>query len=190
MTATRHYLFFAIRPDAGAAQQIGRLAAEFGARHGLTGRPVAARRLHISLNFVGKLGKPDPQVIGRAIAAVAGLNLPPFVVALDRVGTWGRGDGGRPLVMWADDGVIGVRQLHAAIHEALAPTGLVPRIEPNIEPHLTLLRDRAEAPLEFIAPVKWTVEEFVLLDSLRGEGRHEVLGRWRLFDNPPPMGAC
>jgi 2'-5' RNA ligase len=71
--------------------------------------------------------------------------------------------------------------LHEKIHAPLAATGLAPRIEPNIEPHLTLLRDEAQAPLSFVDPVKWTVGEFVLLDSVRGEGRHEVLGRWPLI---------
>jgi 2'-5' RNA ligase len=181
MDPLRHYLFFAIRPDAETAEGICRLAAEVRRRHGLTGRPVAAERLHISLNFVADVAKPDRQVIDRALAAAAEVAMQPFVVALDRVGSWGRGAGKKPLVLWADDGVVGARMLHEKIHAPLAATGLAPRIEPNIEPHLTLLRDEAQAPLAFVDPVKWTVGEFVLLDSVRGEGRHEVLGRWPLI---------
>lgn len=180
MPGSLHYIFFAIRPDAEAAERICRLAAEFRRRHSLTGRPVAPEHLHISLNFVAKLAEPDRQVIDRAKAAVAGVAMPPFVVALDRVETWGRGDGPKAVVLRADDGVIGANLLHDKIHAALARAGSADRAEPPIAPHLTLLRDKAEAPMEFIDPVKWRVEEFVLLDSVRGEGRHELLGRWPL----------
>jgi 2'-5' RNA ligase len=180
MTRPRHYLFFAIRPDTETAESICRLAAEFRRRHGLTGQPVAPDRLHISLNFIANLARPDRQVIDRAVAAAAIVVMPAFVIALDRAGSWGRGAGAKAFVMSGDDGLIGARLLHTKIHESLAPTGLVPRREPNVEPHMTLLRDRGEAPPEFVDPMSWRVEEFVLLDSVRGEGRHEVLGRWHL----------
>ncbi|MDB5423023.1 MAG: 2-5 ligase, partial [Phenylobacterium sp.] len=120
-------------------------------------------------------------IADRAIAAAGAVRMPPFTVALDRVGSWGRGVGQRAIVMWADDGVIGVRLLHAAIHEALAAAGSVRGPEPGLEPHLTLWRDKAEAPLEFVEPISWRIEAFVLLDSVWGEGRHEVLGRWPLL---------
>ena len=180
MQRGRHYLFFAIRPDAATAERICRFAAEFRRRHQLAGRPVAAERLHISLNFVADLAKPDQQVIDRARAAAAGVVMPSFVVALDRVGTWGRGAGPKPVVLSADDGVIGANLLHGKIHPALARAGLAPRTEPVIEPHLTLLRDTAHVPVAFIDPLTWRVEAFVLLDSVRGEGRHEMLGCWPL----------
>lgn len=176
----RHYIFFAIRPAPEAAERICRLAAEIRKRYGLMGRPVRPEHLHISLNFVAQLAEPDRQVIDRAKAAAAEVAMPPFVVALDRVGSWGRGDGPKSMVLRADDGVIGANLLHEKIHAALARAGSVGGAEPHIAPHLTLLRDKAEAPMEFVDPVKWTVEEFVLLDSVRGEGRHELLGRWPL----------
>jgi 2'-5' RNA ligase len=180
MAAPRHYIFFAIRPTPEAAERISRLAAEFRKRYSLTGQPVAPEHLHISLNFVGQFAEPDRQVIDRAKAAVAEVAMPPFVVALDRVGSWGRGDGPKPMVLRGDDGVIGANLLHEQIHAALARAGSVGKAEPQIAPHLTLLRDKAEAPMQFIDPVTWAVEEFVLLDSVRGQGRHALLGRWRL----------
>jgi len=180
MQRGRHYLFFAIRPDAATAERICRLAADFRRRHQLAGRPVAAERLHISLNFVADLCRPDPQVIDRAVAAAAEVVMPSFVVALDQLGTWGRGAGPKPVVLGADDGVIGANLLHGKIHPALARAGLAPRIEPVIEPHLTLLRDTAHVPMAYVEPLIWRVEAFVLLDSVRGEGRHEVLGCWPL----------
>jgi 2'-5' RNA ligase len=79
-----------------------------------------------------------------------------------------------------DDGIAGVYALHDEIHRALAEAGLVRPRAHDFEPHLTLLRDRIAAPEEFIEPVSWRVQEFVLLDSVHGEGRHELLGRWTL----------
>jgi 2'-5' RNA ligase len=79
-----------------------------------------------------------------------------------------------------DDGIAGVYALHDELHRALAEAGLVRPRARDFEPHLTLLRDRIAAPEEFIEPVRWRVQEFVLLDSVHGEGRHELLGRWAL----------
>ncbi len=35
---------------------------------------------------------------------------------------------------------------------------------------------------ERVAPVSWTADEIVLIDSHVGRTRHEVLGRWRLVE--------
>jgi 2'-5' RNA ligase len=185
MQQGRHYIFFAIRPDPATAEQICRLAAELRRSHGLTGLPVAAERLHISLNFVDNLATLDAGLIDRARAAAARVVMPPFVVALDRVGSWGRG-AFKPVVLAAEDGVIGADLLHGKIHSALVSAGLGPRAEPVIAPHMTLLRDAAQLPMAFIDPLSWRVETFVLLDSVRGEGRHEVLGCWPLASLPNP----
>ncbi len=71
--------------------------------------------------------------------------------------------------------------LYSAIHQALADALIVGRREPIIKPHVTMLRDRRATPTEFITPVRWWVREFVLIDSLYGESRHEILGRWPLI---------
>jgi 2'-5' RNA ligase len=83
-------------------------------------------------------------------------------------------------VLVGDDGVIGVINLYAAIHAALVQSGLAHGPERAITPHLTLLRDRMETPEETVDPVRWTVRDFALLRSQAGEGRHHILGRWKL----------
>jgi 2'-5' RNA ligase len=45
---------------------------------------------------------------------------------------------------------------------------------------VSLLWDKVEVPPEAFEPIGWTAREFVLLDSVLGEGRHEMLGRWPL----------
>ncbi|MFL5295908.1 MAG: 2'-5' RNA ligase family protein [Phenylobacterium sp.] len=174
-----HRLFFALQPDTPTAERMGRIAEQARRRHGPGGRPTAAPRLHLSLNFVGSFRGPPPRaVIDKARAVASEVAHPPFVIALDRVESW-KGDP-HPLVLVGGDGVIGVEALHGAIHRTMAAAGMAPRREPQFWAHVTLLRDRREAPAEPIEPVSWTVREFVLIDSVFGEGRHELLGRWRL----------
>ncbi len=176
-----HNLFFALRPDQKAAGHIAFQCDRQRLRHGLSGRPVGRDCLHISLNPLG-VGHERPwPLIARASKAVSTIPTRPFVVALDRVVSFQNAVGRRPLVLTGEDGVIGVCALYSAIHQALADALVVRRPEPSVIPHVTMLRDRRATPEEFVTPVRWWVREFVLIDSLYGESRHEVLGRWPLI---------
>lgn len=175
---TRHKLFFALYPDAAAAEQAVRIAARIRRRDGLRGQPTPEQRLHISLNGLGAHCARHDQVIAWASEAVSRVRAPPFRLALNQVVSWKGAP--RPLVLLGDEGVIGVYALHAAIHRALAEAGLAGPREPSFTPHLTLLRDHLETAVEFVPPVVWTVRDFHLVDSLHGEGRHLYAGTWRL----------
>jgi len=184
-TEARHKVFFALRPPRDVAERVVRFAQRLREAHGLTGRPTPADRLHISLNGLGRFASVPDGLPAAASQAMAGVEWPAFTIALDRCGSWGRA-GARPLVLCADDGVIGVRGLHAALHARLVEAGLVrPRVG-AFEPHLTLLRDPAAVALAPVLPFAWQVDEVVLLDSRHGEGRHDVLGRWTLARREPP----
>lgn len=172
----RHNLFLALRPDAETAASIGRLRHE----HGFSGRAIREDCLHISLASLGKHDDLPHELIERAKSALSTVAMRPFVVALNRVVGWKRAAGARPLVLVGDDGVIGVDLLIAQIHKALAEAGLKPRRFRETVPHLTLAYDAFAMTDEIVAPVRWTVREFVLVDSLVGEGRHVVLHRWPL----------
>jgi 2'-5' RNA ligase len=178
--SARHKIFFAVRPTEAAADGIHCLAQGERLRHGMTGWPTPRERLHTSLNGLGGHREPPQRLIAKAVAACGTISAPPFVISFNRLGSWGRGGGQRALVLRGDEGVAGAFALHEAIHRVLAEARLVHPRERDFEPHLTLLRDRIEAPQAFIEPVSWRVREFVLLDSIHGEGRHEVLGRWAL----------
>ncbi len=174
-----HRVFFALQPDAQATERIAAVTADARRRHGLIGKPTPATRLHLSLNVVGGFRGPPPRAaIDKAASAVAGVSARPFVIALNRVESW-QGDP-HPLVLTGEEGLIGASALHATLHKALRAVEMAPRREPELSAHIALLWDRREAPAEFVEPVTWTVREFVLIDSVLGEGRHEVLGRWPL----------
>jgi 2'-5' RNA ligase len=133
--------------------------------------------LHLSLNFVGDFrGPPTRAVMEKAKALADKVSERAFVVTLNHVQGWKS----EALVLLGDEGVIGAELLHAAIHKALVIGSMAPRREPQMWPHVSLLRDKAQVPKTFVDPITWTAREFVLLDSVVGEGRHEVLGRWPL----------
>ncbi len=156
-----------------------RLGLDLRRRHGLKGVLMPPARLHLSLNFVGTFrGPPTRAVMEKAKSLADRVALAPFTVTLNHVESW-KGDP-HPLVLLGDDGLTGVEFLHTAIHKALAAGTMAPRREPQVWPHVSLLWDKAAAPKEFIEPISWVATEFVLLDSVSGEGRHEVLGRWPL----------
>lgn len=175
--AVRHRIFFALRPDPAATQDAHRLA---HTRRGLGGWLMPPDRLHVSLNHVASAAEVPRDCVARALEAASAVAARPFLVAFNRLATWGGKPGDRAVVLWGDDGVTGAFGLHAALHEALAAAGVVRPLAAPFEPHLTLLRKERDRPPEFIAPVRWWVREFLLIDSLHGEGRHDVLGRWSL----------
>lgn len=175
-----HNLFFALRPNQETAALIADLIEALRWRDGFTGPEVTPERLHITLNPLGGHPRLPQGVIARACEAVSRVRMRPFVVALNRVVSFENAGRRRPLVLLGEDGVIGVHALYSAIHSAVADAGLARRSEPGLTPHLTLLRDSRAIAEEYIAPIRWQVREFVLIDSRYGESRHEILGRWRL----------
>ena len=60
--------------------------------------------------------------------------------------------------------------------------GVTERPGYRFSPHLTLGYRIGEPFSERVAPVSWTADEIVLIDSHVGRTRHEVLGRWRLVE--------
>src|SRR5690242_4609934 len=98
MSSGKHVLYFALQPPPEAAAQALALAEEARRAHGLPGKPVAAARLHVSLNNVGEFKRPPDSVMAKALAAVAHVSQRPFVVEFNRLAPWGRGGGQRKIV--------------------------------------------------------------------------------------------
>ena len=177
MVRGKHVVYLAIQPPPeAAAQALARLDAS-SQRRRLSARPVAPERLHVSLFHVGDFKRPPTPVFDKVIAALSVVDTRPFVVEFNRLGTWPAGDPPRPVVLWGDEGVIGVTGLYSAIFRAMRRIDMAPRREPEMTPHMTLVYDKAEVPETFIEPVSWMVEEFVLIHAVHGEGRFEVVGR-------------
>jgi 2'-5' RNA ligase len=168
-------LFFAAVPDLDAAAEIYRVAGILKEAHRFTRRLVPRECLHVSLLF---LGHGSEQLLRDAREAVAGVKMTPFEVSFDRTASFRGKPGNYPFVLVGGDALDRLISLGHALDAAVAEKGMARRVRRDFTPHVTLLYgDRAveEYP---VAPIRWTVNEFVLIHSLQG---HRHVARWR-FD--------
>lgn len=174
-------LFFAVFPDAGVAANAARLASRLRDEHRLTGRPLAAGRLHVSLLHLGDYAGLPPSVVDTALAAAATVAMPPFEVGFDCAMSFAGTPGNRPLVLCAGDGVGALMVFQQALAAAMAKVGLGGRAKSSYVPHMTLLYDGRGVSPQLVETISWTVNEFVLVHSLLGRTQYFPLGRWPLW---------
>ena len=167
-------LFFAVWPDAAAAQALAALSRQVAELSG--GRPPPPEKLHLTLAFVGQVeaGRLD------ALAGCARLRAGRLRLDFDRVGSFRRAR-----VAWAGCSLPAPELLD--LQQQLAGrllAGGFPLEEREFTPHVTLAR-RIERPVPpaRIEPVTWNADAFTLVRSETGTGRYTVLERW-------PLGAA
>lgn len=173
-------LFFALMPDAAAIAQAAGVADTLASAHGLSGRRLAPGHLHVTLDHVGDFVGLPADVVGRAKAAGAGLRHAPVALRFDRAGSFVRRQRTLPLVLRGSGQVIPVIAFQHALGVAMARQGFRHLPSAHYTPHMTLLYDPRYVEAKAVTPVEWTAREFVLIRSLIGKSRHEVLGRWAL----------
>jgi len=169
-------LFFALQPEPAAAGRAVELAESLRATHELKARATGAQRLHVTLHH---LGSPTEEAVARALRAAAELDSPAFEVSFERVASFESRARKRPLVLLSRHAMRPLRAFRSTLGASLRLHGLAAD-QGVFTPHLTLLRDAQAVPEQSIAPLAWTVRDFVLIQSLIGQGRHVVLGRWPL----------
>jgi 2'-5' RNA ligase len=172
------FLFFALLLGAADASQIVRLRERLCEDSGLSGHRVAANLLHISLHGIGAYDGLPRAVVQRAKEAGAALLTKPFDIVLDRAMSFGPKRQVRPLVLRTGDEVALVT-FHRLLGGTLKNAGFR-RIASRFTPHMTLLygdRTVVERPIDAI---QWTVRDFVLVRSLRGQSKYIHLARWPL----------
>lgn len=170
-------LFFALFPDEAAAAQLARTADQLCIRHRLSGRPIAPERFHVSLLGFGEHAGLPVDLVSGAVEAAQAIALRPFEVTFDRaVSFLGRP---HPLVLRSHDSAAPWIALQRAIGGEVQKRGLG-RAKAQYMPHVTLLYDRHAVDEHAVEPVRWTVREFVLVHSLRGQSKYIPLGHWPL----------
>ena len=165
-------LFFALWPDAAAAEKLAALSQELAALTG--GRPVAAAKIHLTLAFLGDL---EDSALDPARRAVEGLSHPPLEVVLDQVGSF---KGAR--VAWAGcrEPSRGLVDLQSDLETRLRTAGFALDERPYT-PHVTLARKATRAIGRRAAgPIHWQAKEFALVRSERGKGSYTTLASWKL----------
>jgi 2'-5' RNA ligase len=172
-------LFFALLLEAESASRIVKLRERLCEEFGLSGRRIAADRLHISLHGIGAYdGLPRAAVQRAKEAGGAAVLAKPFDIVLDRAMSFGPKREVLPFVLRTGDEAALVT-FHWLLGGAMKNAGFR-RIASRFTPHMTLLYgDRAVAERSVDA-IQWTVRDFVLIQSLRGRGQHIRLARWSL----------
>lgn len=172
-------VYFVIYPEPAAAEAARRLAWRLRDKRGLRGAPIAASRLHVSLEALCDGRAATPALLDSACRAAGQVTASPFRLRFDEAASYG-GPGNRPLVLAEGEGTIGVSRLRERLVQAMRAAGLPAKAARAFSPHMTLLYDETAIAPEPVEPVEWTVREFHLVRSLFGTGRRIRLGRWKL----------
>lgn len=175
-------LFFAVFPDAPAAERIAAEAVRLRVRHRLRGKPLAADRFHITLLHIGDYHGLPKGIVVDAIAGAEKVSAPPVEVAFDQVGSFATRNGNLPLVLRASeaDALLAFQRI---LCTEMIKAGVRYKGGAQFTPHVTLLYDAASVPIEPIDPIRWTAADFVLVHSLLGQTRHIPLARWSLSED-------
>jgi 2'-5' RNA ligase len=173
--STHHRLFFAIRPPEATRPYFLEEQVSFGPGHAV--RP---EHLHLTTAILDD-HLAFPQGIAERLQAVGdAIVADQFPIVLDQVAA-----SEHSVVMIPSEPLHSFRAFQQGLAKAMARAGLGPRRGWRFSPHVTLLY-RPGAPLrQWTDALSWTVTEFVLIDSLLGLTRHEVLARWPLLAPRP-----
>jgi 2'-5' RNA ligase len=148
--------------------------------HGLSAHPCDEARIHLSLNGVVSPRGPRKGDIEAALRAAERVKAAPFPVVFDLLCTFRVRRDKRPTVLCCTSGMEGLVALRDLLRESLTREGLW-RGPARFEPHLTLVWDWKSVPRSRLdEPIGWIVEDFVLLQTMFGEGRQVERGRWPL----------
>jgi len=178
-------LFFMLRPDEAANASVDRALPHWREEFGLRGKPVAAGRRHVSLAGVGRKDHLPAGFIELVRGLAARVEAAPFEVVFDRIANFTGGS----IVLFAGHGNPGVDGFSRAFSRAMEETPLAGTR--RFVPHMTVLHDHsAGLPAQPIEPISWMARQFLLIESVQGEGRHIEWGRWDLRADgrsaPPP----
>lgn len=176
----RHVLFFALRLDPGTRALVVRQWTDLCAGLGLRADPVPAHWLHLSLLGVfGDDAPPPGRILDLLRAAAAKVPSVPFEIELDRVQSFSRKEGSKPLVLTETRRTEALTVLHDRLRSAVKEAGFDPP-DGFGTPHVTMAYGRALPEAMPIRPIPMVVSEFCLIHSQQGRSWQEVLGRWPL----------
>jgi 2'-5' RNA ligase len=173
-------LLFVVTPDAGSASSATQRRQELRAKHGLRGKAIATERLHVTVHHVGDFAGLPEGIVGKTCAVASAVSMWPFTVEFNGALSFRGRPGNLPFVLQGDDGVAGLLVLQQRLGRMMENAGLG-RANPHYFPHMTLLYgDRFVADEPVKPPIRWAVHEFVLVHSLLGRSRYNVLARFPL----------
>lgn len=175
------FVFFALLLGDENASEIVRLRERLLLQHGLTGQLISPELLHVSLHSVGEFHGLSRAAVRSAKEAAAAVSISPFEIVFDRAMSFASKDGKRAFVLRAGADVA-LMTFHRTLGIEMKKAGIGRRVTSRFTPHMTLLYGDRMMAERSIDAVRWTVRDFVLVQSLRGRGRSEYihLARWQL----------
>jgi RNA 2',3'-cyclic 3'-phosphodiesterase len=178
-------LFFALLPPEEISPAIETLAGTLQHAHRLRGRRITKDRLHNTVAPVWDLRCTLEENIQRATWIGTRINYPPFQVRFEWTGSFRVGGERYPLVMRGEDGLKPLIGFQREVRSQMARAGFV--VAQHYTPHITLLWANRCVDEYPIAPIGWTVRDFVLVMSLAGQSRHIPVARWQLHETRTAM---
>ena len=174
----KHRYFFALLPDEVTARRIHAFAeGQFGEK-GL----MRTDRLHVTLAITEDFDAPHPALADALCRAGEKVSAEPFEIRLDQLS-----GGRRTVALRPAHSIASLRSLQAQVSRAMTGEGVPMRPEWQFNPHVTLVYRDAEPVTRPIEAFGWTVREFVLIQSLVGLTRHQILGHWPLANVQPSL---
>jgi RNA 2',3'-cyclic 3'-phosphodiesterase len=171
-------LMFLLYPDTATAERIAGEARRLRESFGLRGTPLATDRFHIPLHHLGDYVGLPADLVRKGEAAGAAVSAGRFDVVFDRATSFAGRAGNNPFTLQGGGGLEALVDFQRRLGLEMAKVGLKP--DKAFVPHITLLYDGQVVAAQAIAPIRWTVDRFVLVQSKLGQTRHVVLGRWDL----------
>lgn|SRR5512138_1127370 len=170
----RRRLFFALWPT--EAQQRAIEAAMRGRVEASRGRAIPVENVHVTLAFLGSVAADRFERVIRSATQVRGGR---FEVEFDQIEVWARA---RVLCLTSRHTPSPLVHIEEQLRFNLLSEQFDIRQE-EYRPHVTLARDvRGRNMREEIAPIGWSVEDFVLVESRPGRSgsKYTVVERWPL----------
>lgn len=163
-------LFFALWPSDELQGELAAWAHQAAGK----GRAMRRENIHLTLAF---LGATDPELLPILVERARAVRFAPIRLMLDRVGYWRHNR-----IIWCgtDNEPQALTALVADLRAALGGAGI--RYDPKpFVTHLTLVREATGLPrTPAWVPLVWEARDFVLVSSVRVEGRisYQVMRRF------------
>jgi 2'-5' RNA ligase len=171
-------IFFAALPDEKTRMRIYDFAEAQKNEKGFAANLILPEHLHVTLFHLGDWPKFPEEIVNLALGAASRVCVPAFEVAFARSESFRNSTGIYPFVLTSDKALW--RGLHEALATELKNAGLGGATKGDFQPHITLTYDKVRVKPFAIAPITWTVRDFVLIHSQLGKTSHTHLGRWPL----------
>lgn len=170
-------LYFAVVPEPEMCERIGELAEALRGEHGLQALLTGEEVPLIVIQQLGDFPGVTPRMMGRICQAARKLEQPAFEVCFDAVGSL-PGQGRHPFALQCGAGADLLVDLQNEVLRCMQP--VLGRIARGPVPHITLLQDPRQLPLQPVQPLRWLVREVVLLRQYLGQDREALEGIWSL----------